>query len=243
MSDIASKDETSTQVADKEEPDLFITVYGGKKDEVDQSFKEHTEIPDAHSYQTWISVSVLRRFARLFSGSVESAGGAGDLVLVIAVTILIIAFFFLWQFVVFFIVILVLALFSGGVAFRFIKGTFIEIMAADLDSRKFDEFVKKQMLKGYFIDLRATRAFDTQPYTKRALESTKIFKWGIYFSLIVATLFVGLEILIYLLTHFWQTQIWFLAVFGFGFLIGILIMDIGVYLRRSAAKSLATNLD
>ncbi|MDF1541426.1 MAG: hypothetical protein P1Q69_21180 [Candidatus Thorarchaeota archaeon] len=169
-------DNSSSQKTDEIEPDLFITVYGGKKVEVDRSFKNHIGEDDSHSYQTWVNISVLKRFGNLFGGSVESAGGVTDLLLLMAITVIIIGLFFLWQVVIFFIVIIVLALLSGGAALKFVEGTFIETNADRIDSLKLDSFVKEQVGKGYFVDLRSEELYELEPFTTKTLTSTTAFK-------------------------------------------------------------------
>ncbi len=67
-------DNSSPQKTDEIKPNLFITVYGGKKAEVDQSFKNHIGEDNSHSYQTWVNISILKRFGNLFGGVLRVPG-------------------------------------------------------------------------------------------------------------------------------------------------------------------------
>ena len=129
MTTVDTTNDTEESVKNEAEPDFFISVYGGGGiHTIGESYQKHVEDPDAHMYRTWVNVSILKRIGNLFSGSVESAASASDLVLLIIVTVLLIAFFVFWQFIIFFIVIAVLAIFSGGTALKILKGTFIALI-------------------------------------------------------------------------------------------------------------------
>ncbi len=233
-----SAEQAATVETDIEEPDVFISVYGGKKDEVDKSFKRNLNIQGAHSYHTWISVSLLKRFGNFFSGSVESAAGVTDMLLVIAAAAIIVGFFFLWQFVIFFIVIFVLTLFSGGVVLKFVKGTFIETRSSELDPSSFDTFVQEQIKNGCFVNLRVPTDYSTKPFTGRAVRATKLFTGGIYLSLLVATLFTVMELLSFIFFQSWLTDVAILAAYGLSFLAGVFVMDIGILYRRHITSTL-----
>ncbi len=239
---MAAADSTNDIVTDEPatrelEPDFFISVYGGgEMCTINESYQKHVDDSDAHMYRTWVNVSLLKRLGNLFSGSVESAASATDLILLMVLTVLLIAFFVLWQFVIFFIVLAVLALFSGGTALKLLKGTFIETRSSKVDLSKLDDFIKEQVGLGRFVDVRGEEPFVAPEFTKKALQSTSLFKWGIYISLIVATLFTVFEILSQFLLQSWLTNIGFLLVFGLSFLAGIVIMDVGAYMRRSNQK-------
>ena len=53
-------------------PDLRITVYGGKRGDVKESIDTHLG-SDTNFYQTWITLSILKRLGFVFEGGVESS--------------------------------------------------------------------------------------------------------------------------------------------------------------------------
>lgn len=232
-----NKDEHTTETF---QPDLFVTVYGGKKDDVTQSFMGRSDEEGTHVYSTWVNIAVLKRFGNLFGGSVESAGGATDLLFLIIVSAVILGFYVFWQIVVFFLAILVLALFSGGAALKFVRGTFIEALGEKVDSKKLDDFLKEQVASGRFVEVRTGTDYRAEPFTRRASGATSIFKAGIYIALIVATIFLVVEVLYLIFNHLWLTDLLSLVVFGVAFLLGAVVMDTGVIMRWRLAKSLRT---
>jgi hypothetical protein len=237
-SDVAdNKDEHATETS---QPDLFVSVYGGKKDDVTRSFMRMSDDDNTHVYSTWVNIAVLKRFGNLFGGSVESAGGATDLLFLIIVSAVILGFYVFWQIVVFFLVIILLALFSGGAALKFVHGTFIEALSEKVGSKKLDAFLKEQIASGRFIEMRVSDSYSTKSFTMKASGATGVFKLGIYIALIVATVFLAVELLNLALTHLWLTNTLPLVVFGLAFLLGAVVMDAGVVLRWRLAKSLRT---
>jgi hypothetical protein len=222
------------------QPDLFVSVYGGKKDDVTRSFMGMSDEDNSNVYGTWVNIAVLKRFGTLFGGSVESAGGATDLLFLIIVSAVILGFYVFWQIVVFFLVIILLALFSGGAALKFVHGTFIEALGEKVDSKKLDGFLKEQIASGRFVEVRVSDSYSTESFTRKASSATGVFKLGIYIALIVATAFLAVEVLNLALTHLWLTNTLPLVVFGLAFLLGAVVMDAGVVLRWRLAKSLRT---
>ena len=78
-------------------PETFITIYGGKKEEVGESAKNILGISDSDYYGTWISMGIMQRLGFLFEGGVESAGGMGEIVCMFAVLIAVLALFAFWS--------------------------------------------------------------------------------------------------------------------------------------------------
>ncbi len=240
MSESDVNDKKDEHKAEKFQPDLFVTIYGGKKDDVTQSFMGRSDEESTHVYSTWVNIGVMKQFGNLFGGSVESAGGATDLLFLIIVSAIILGFYVFWQIVVFFLAILVLALFSGGAALKFVRGTFIEALSEKVDSKKLDDFLKEQIVSGRFVEVRTGTNYRAEPFTRRASGATRVFKAGIYIALIVATAFLIVELLYFVLIHLWLTDLLALVVFGLAFLLGAVVMDTGVIMRWRLAKSLRT---
>ncbi len=215
--------------------DLYISVFGGKKDDVSDALQQ-TIGEDAHYYQTWVNVSVMRRLGFLFVGGVESAGGIFDILCVLTIVAAVLAIFVFWQVVVFIAVIIVLAIFSGGAALKFLRGTFIEAHSDKIPSDKLESFVVDQVVGGNFVQVRAPDNYELNYATKQSSSTTKVFRSGIYFALFIATLFMIVEVVYFYLNQIWMTNLEILALFGSGFLVGICIMDLGVLLRHQLAK-------
>ena len=120
-----------------------MSVYGGKRNDVKDSIERNLELTDEGFYQTWLSINVMKQLGFLFEGGVESSGGIIEMIIMFIFVALILAAFAFWQVVIFMIVLLVLALFSGGAAFKFVRGTFIEADHTKIDLTKLDNFVKE----------------------------------------------------------------------------------------------------
>lgn len=240
----------STSNADKEsfEPTMTISVYGGKKNEVKESIERNLELTDESFYQTWLSVNVMKQLGFLFEGGVESSGGIIEMIVMFVLVAIILAAFAFWQVVIFIIVLLVLALFSGGAALKFVKGTFIEADHTKIDLTKLDNFVKEQIKSGRFVKVESLPVSDQLgKTTKDASHATTVFRRGIYLSMVIATLVLVVEVAYFFLMGHWLSglnpitgpqEVIVLYCFGLAFLLGILIMDMGVLMRRSLSKSL-----
>ena len=88
------------------EPTLWVAVFGGKKDIVQESLNKHLDSgDDPHLYNTWVNISAMRRLGFLFVGGVESAGGIFDILCMFSVLAIILGVFVFWQVIVFFAVI------------------------------------------------------------------------------------------------------------------------------------------
>jgi hypothetical protein len=223
-----------------ESSDLHITVYGGNKEEVKESINTHLGA-DTKFYQTWITLSVLKRLGFLFEGGVESSGSLSGVVCMFIMVIAIFALFFFWQIIVFFIVLAILALFSGGTALRFLGGTFIEAQSETMDFSNLESFAQDQVEAGRFVKVKC-KAKDVEmgPITSRASAVTDIFELGIWLSLGIATLFLIFQVVYWLFNGHWISglnvdtalqEIYLLTVFGLAFLVGIIVMDVGVLKR------------
>lgn len=218
------------------ETDLFVSIYGGKKEEVTENLAQHMDEDGTQQYQTWLNVSVMRRLGFMFTGGVESAGGIFDILCVLTIIAAVLAVFVFWQVIVYIAVIFVLALFSGGAAFKFLRGTFIEGVSDKIPSKMLEAFVSNQLYDGSFVQIRAPESYELGYISAQSSSSTKMFKVGIYFALFIATIFMIFEVAWFLLFQAWMTELTVLALFGTGFLIGICVMDLGVLLRRQLAK-------
>jgi hypothetical protein len=238
----------STSNDESFEPTMKIAVFGGKRSDVKESIERNLELTDEEFYQTWLSINVMKQLGFMFSGGVESSGGIIEMIIMFVFVALVLAAFAFWQVVIFVLVLLVLALFSGGAAFKFVRGTFIEADHTKIDLSKLDNFVKEQILAGRFVKVESAPVKDRfAKTTKDASHATNIFRRGIYLSMIVATLILIIEALYFFLVGHWlsglnpvtgQLEIIVLYCFGLAFLLGILIMNIGVLMRRSLSKSL-----
>ncbi len=227
-------------------PETFITIYGGKKEEVGESAKNILGISDSDYYGTWLSMGIMQRLGFLFEGGVESAGGMAELVCMFAVLIAILALFALWSVAIVFVVIAVLTLLSGGAAYKFIRAVYITAPISNMESSKIDEFVATQLTQGRFVRIEDSDASKTMSaVTQKASTATLTFKRGIQFALLIATIFLITELIYFYNMGHWlsglnvatatmENQI--LIIFGLLFLFGIILTDIGVLLRSRVAK-------
>jgi hypothetical protein len=220
--------------------DLHITVYGGKRGDVKESIETHLD-SDTKFYQTWITLSVLKRLGFLFETGVEGSGDFIGIICMFIAIIAVFALFFFWQFVVFFIVIGVLTLFSGGAALRYLRATFIEAKTEKMDFSKLESFAREQVEAGRFVKVDCDKEdAEIGPIAMKASSTTRIFELGIYLSLGIATLFLVFQVVYWVLNRHWisglnpdsyELEIFLLAYFGLAFLLAIIIMDLGVYKR------------
>ena len=218
----------------KDFPKTSITIYGGKKDEVGSSAKRLLGISDDDYYGTWLNLGILRRLGFLFEGGVESAGGLGEIICVLGVVIIVLAMFTLWNIAVVFLVVLVLTILSGGAAVKFIRAVYITAPLNALDKNQINEFVAEQVALGRFVRIEETKA-------------SLVFRTGIQFALLVATVFLIVQVIYYFVMNHWISglneatqvlEIQVLTYFGLLFLVGVILMDVGVLLRSRAARSL-----
>ena len=238
---MSTQDETSKST---EFPDTSITVYGGKTDEVGNDAKSILGIADDDYYGTWLSMGIMRRLGFMFEGGVESAGGVGEIVCVFAIIIAVLARFAFWSVAVVFLAVFVLTLLSGGAAYKFIRAVYITAPISSMENSKIDEFVAKQLTQGRFV--RVETSTEMSAVTKSASRATIAFRRGIQFALLIATIFLITEVIYFVMNQHWLSglnvatadfEIMVLTIFGVLFLIGVIVMDMGVLLRRNVAKS------
>jgi hypothetical protein len=239
---MSTQDETSKS---DDFPETSITIYGGKKDVVGEDAKSILGVAEDDYYGTWLSMGIMRRLGFMFEGGVESAGGMGEIVCVFAIIVIVLAMFAFWSVAVVFIAVIVLTLLSGGAAYKFIRAVYITAPISSMETSKIDEFVAKQLTQGRFVKIESTA--DMSANTKSANTASTAFRRGIQFALFVATIFLITEVIYYLMNQHWLSglnvatadfEILVLSIFGLLFLVGVIVMDVGVLLRRRVAKSI-----
>ncbi|TFG33998.1 hypothetical protein EU527_05585 [Candidatus Thorarchaeota archaeon] len=227
-------------------PKVSITVYGGKRQQVGESAKRLIGISDDEYYGTWINLGIMRRLGFLFEGGVESAGGLGEIICMFAVLIIVLAMFTLWNIAVVFLVVAVLTLLSGGAAMKFIRAVYIIAPLSNLDKSQVDEFVAEQVSLGRFVRIEGSSK-DMNILTQKISAATLTFRTGIQFALVVASVFLVIQVIYFLMMNHWlsglnpatQTlEIQVLTYFGLLFLFGVILMDVGVFMRSRSAKRL-----
>ncbi len=243
---MSTQDKSSTQT---DIPRTSITIYGGKEEEVAIDAKSILGIADDEYYSTWLSMGIMRRLGFLFEGGVESAGGLAEIVCVFALIVVVLAMFAFWSVAVVFIVVIVLTILSGGAAYKFLRAAYITAPISSMTSSAIDEFVAGQLVKGRFVKIEDKAVCKSlNEVTQRASTASNAFRRGIQFALLIATVFLITEVTYFLLNQHWLSglnvatadfEILVLTIFGILFLLGVIIMDIGVFLRRQVAKSLA----
>ena len=242
---MSTQDETSDS---PDVPETSITIYGGKKEEVGESAKNILGISDTDYYGTWISMGLMQRLGFLFDGGIESAGGMGEIVCMFAVLIAVLALFAFWSVAIVFIVIAVLTLLSGGAAYKFMRAVYITAPITNMESSKINEFVGTQLTQGRFVRIEDSDALKTMSeVTQKASSATLTFKRGIQFALLIATIFLITEVTYFFMMGHWLSglnvatytlEITVLTIFGLLFLVGIVLMDVGVLQRSRVAKSI-----
>ncbi len=234
MSDAKSSADADSQ------PLLRVSVYGGKKKEVFDSIERHLGVSEeAELYHTWINVSAMKRLAFLFEGGVESAGGIIEIVCMFAVLLLLLALFAFWQLVIAIIVLAVMALFSGGAALKYLRGTFLSVPLDGVDLDAVEQLTKEQVIAGRFVNVAIDNAEkNVGPIASSSSKATRLFKTGIHIALLIATLFLVFEVAFRFLTEQWAFDAMILLIFGWAFFFGIALMDGGVVLRRQLSKNL-----
>ncbi|MHA1137480.1 MAG: hypothetical protein ACTSSE_13425 [Candidatus Thorarchaeota archaeon] len=226
-------------------PETSITIYGGKMDVVGEDAKSILGIAEDDYYGTWLSMGIMRRLGYFFEGGVESAGGMGEIVCVFAIIVIVLAMFAFWSVAVVFIAVIVLTLLSGGAAYKFIRAVYITAPISSMETSKIDEFVAKQLTHGRFVKIELKA--EMSAITKGASTASNAFRRGIQFALFIATIFLITEVIYYLMNQHWLSglnvatadfEIRVLTIFGLLFLVGVVVMDVGVLLRRRVAKSI-----
>jgi hypothetical protein len=226
-------------------PETSITIYGGKTEDVGNDAKSILGIADEDYYGTWLSMGIMRRLGFLFDGGVESAGGLGEIVCMFAILIIILAMFAFWSVAVVFVAILFLTVLSGGAAYKFIRAVYITAPISSMETSKINEFVVMQLSHGRFVKIEVPT--EMTAITQGASRASTAFRRGIQFALLVATIFLITEIIYFVMYQHWLSglnaatadmEILVLTIFGIIFLIGVIVMDVGVLLRRRVAQSI-----
>ncbi len=220
-----------------EEFDLDITVYGAKQEDVGPAFKSHVApSEEPHIYSTWVNVGAMKRLGFLFEGGVESAGDIFEILCVFAVMAAVLAAFVFWQIVVFFVVLIVLTLLSGGAALKYLRRTRIQTIADKIDGEDLEAFVNEQLGQGRFVSIKTEHDISLSNRVQRSNRASDAFQYGVLFSLIVATGFLIVEVLYLVVFMSWMTEVWFLAIWGIAFLVGVVVMDVGAIWRHNLAR-------
>ncbi len=220
-----------------------VSVYGGKRDDVFESIERNLGTSDdTVMYHTWVNVGAMKRLQFLFIGGVEGAMGIFDVIAMFVILCLILVLFAFWQVTIYLIVIAILALLSGGAALKSVRGTFMAADPKNVNYEGIESFVMENLSKGYFvkIDPGATSR-DLDNLTKSSTRATRIFQIGIYQSLVIATLILVIELAYRYIVGEWLLDLIILSIFGLGFLIGTITLDLGVYLRYKLAKKVRTS--
>lgn len=243
--------EEDTKSDDIHIPKTSITIYGGKKEDVGRTITETLGLSDDDYYSTWISLGVMKRLGFLFEGGVESAGSVVGLIAMIIVLFAALALFAFFQIVVVFVVIAVLTLLSGGAAFKFLRATYITKQLSEMNLSNVEEFVRIQISQGHFVRLEDQKTSDSlSRITQSSSKATLLFRTGIQFSLLVATVFLILEVSYWFVTGHWLSglnpvtgpaETILLVDFGFLFLCAVVMMDLGVLMRYRVARDHSKN--
>ncbi|MFW9960360.1 MAG: hypothetical protein ACFFDV_05045 [Candidatus Thorarchaeota archaeon] len=243
--------EEDTKSDDMHIPKTTITIYGGKKEDVGRAITETLGLSDDDYYSTWISLGVMKRLGFLFEGGVESAGSVVGLIAMIIVLFAALALFAFFQIVVVFVVIAVLTLLSGGAAFKFLRATYITKPLSEMNLSNVEEFVRIQISQGRFVRLEDQKTSDSlSRITQSSSKATLLFRTGIQFSLLVATVFLILEVSYWFVTGHWLSglnpvtgpaETILLVDFGFLFLCAVVLMDLGVLMRYRVSRGYSKN--
>jgi hypothetical protein len=230
-------------------PETTMVIYGGKKGEVSQSVESVLGLTEKGYYQTWVSLGVMRRLGFLFEGGVESSGGVGEIVCMFAVLIIVLALFAFWNLAVVFIVILVLTVLSGGAALKFLRATYVTASLDGIEPERVDSFLRQQVVLGRFVQVKQGAVSDD---AQKSSQATNLFKRGIQSALLVATLFLIVEVIYWLQNGHWLSglnpatavfELQVLAIFGVLFALGVVMMDVGVVLRYRLSKKWAERVE
>ena len=216
---------------------IEIAVYGRGKDQITESIEKHFGMPlSLQTDHTWVGVKDAKKALRVTSsGMTESAAALIDLacIVILLVIAVLVALFIFAEAILFVIVIAVLTIFSGGAALKYTRVTYITGNMFEIDIDEIETFTKEQILGGRFARTKAdNQDVKFKNITNRATTATHLFRIGIVFSLMVATIFAAFEIVYRLIYGIWLVEYIVLAEFGVAFLLGIVLTDIGALLRR-----------
>jgi hypothetical protein len=163
-------------------------------------------------------------------GYADASGECALLSLIVAFFLLLIV---IWQLVMFLIVIVVLGIFSGGAALKYTRATYMTTDSASIEPSQLESFTKDMINSGRFVMVGLEETgFALGPVAKASTRATRLFRYGIVFSMLIASLFLLTEVVYRLLYAVWLVDLLILAAFGVAFLLGIIMTDAGVILRR-----------
>ncbi|MHA1770662.1 MAG: hypothetical protein ACTSYL_03070 [Candidatus Thorarchaeota archaeon] len=231
----------SSENSESDLPILKTQVIGGPKDKIVEDFTQYlSPQEDPRVYRTWFNIRLLSRLENLFKDGIESAGGLFEIICVFLVALLIVGFVFLSQFVIFSIVVVVVAIFSGGASLKFFRTTYIEIPETSISIDGLEDFVRTQLDAGSLVSIALSDPSKIGSITRRSNRATKAYLSGINTCQFIAMVFTFVEVLHYILFHRWLVDTLILTIFGLIFLVGIIVLDAGVFLRHRLAKDLST---
>ncbi|MHA2135914.1 MAG: hypothetical protein ACXAEN_23915 [Candidatus Thorarchaeota archaeon] len=217
--------------------DIDVAIYGGGKGNIVESIETHFGLElTKEAERKWVGPHAAKRVMGVTTRGVSEIGYA-DASGECALLSLIVAFFLflivIWQLVMFLIVIVVLAIFSGGAALKYTRATYMTTDSASIEPSQLEAFTKDMIDDGRFVMVGLEEAgFALGPVAKASTRATRLFRYGIVFSMLIASLFLVTEVIYRLLYSVWLVDLLILAGFGFAFLFGIIATDLGVILRR-----------
>ncbi len=220
-----------------------IAVYGRGKEDIVGSIEKHFGMPlSMQTDHTWVGVKDAKKAMNVSSkGVTESMMAIVDFlcVIIMLAIVVVMALFIFVEVILYVVVLVVLTIFSGGASLKYTRVTYISANLVELSTKEIEDFTKEQISAGRFVRVKTTdRTLELGKVTSRATTATQLFRTGIVFSLAVATIFLFFEVIYRLLFGDWYTEIFVLAEFGLAFLAGIILMDIGVLLRRRLSQGI-----
>jgi hypothetical protein len=217
--------------------DIDVAIYGGGKGDIPESIETHFGIElTKEAERRWVGPHAAKRVMGVTTRGVSEIGYA-DASGECALLSIIVAFFLflivLWQLVMFLIVIVVLGIFSGGAALKYTRATYMTTDSASIESSQLEAFTKDMIDSGRFVMVSLEEpGFALGPVAKASTRATGLFRYGIVFSILIASLFLVTEVVYRFLYGVWLVDLLILAGFGIAFLLGIIATDAGVILRR-----------
>ncbi|MGY5875789.1 MAG: hypothetical protein RTU30_08585 [Candidatus Thorarchaeota archaeon] len=220
-----------------------IAIYGRGKDDVNESIEKHFGVSlSSEAAHTWVGISQAKHTMRVTKkGILDTTYMAANVECVIVMIIVgfILSLLLLFQMIMFMIVLSVLGLFSGGAALKYSRVTYITALASEADPDSIEVFTKHQILNGRFVRVKPEDpGLELKSITKSANTATQLFRVGIVFSIVVATLFLFVEVGYRVLYGVWLTDLIALLEFGIAFLLGIIMTDVGALKRRGLRKGI-----
>lgn len=219
--------------------DVKVAIYGGGKGKIIDSIQTHFGVElSSEADHTWVAPGAAKRAMRVTTSGVSEIGYAdasGECTILAIIVSFFLLLIVLWQLIMFLIVILVLAIFSGGAALKYARATYMTAYADEIDSSCLESFTKDQIVSGRFVMASAdSPSFILGPITKSSSKATRLFRYGIVWSVLIASAFLVFEVVYWFLYRSWLTDLMNPIIIGLGaaFLLGIILTDLGVLLRR-----------